>query len=1155
MAFNARVSDPAIGGTYMTLLNTVANIAVAIPKTVVLWLVDVVSFKDCTGVTDFNLDCQQASGNDSCSYVSDRGGSTARAISVVAIFSSLLSCMGSVLIVYVYLRWPAVRSGSRAIITYLAIADFVTGFGYIMGSSNYLQYTSYGNVTAMPESTKVELCNNLFTPVCKIQSFLTTSSSMMSFLWTLILAIYLHMTVVKNRVRLVQQLVPLYHVIAWGLPTVVIFVMLATDVLGYAPVASANWCFIGVIRDTTLRIAMIMVGGKFLEIITYVVALVLFVSTSIRLRIQKDACYLDDGVLAGSKSSLLRALTIIENIGPSLGIFINLSKCEVFCGSDTTMFPDSMKAFHTPNLDILGAPIGDYIHCAKFIASKWVEVLKLLSRLQDVAVIDPQVAFTLLRVCGSFCRLAHIARSTPPSLSSDPLQIFDMAVKECFATCSALDLTEHAWQQAQLGLRYQYLKHAVGTFNGLVSTQDTILVGSTVDSPIPQKALSFKIDTEHFRALLDSSSPANKARLLSASASHASSWLSVVPSVELGLHLDPHEFCVGIKWWLGLDISRGLSCSLCPNTALDLLGHHAVTCKKGGDVVTRHNRLRDVFVDFCHQAHLGVHVEVGSNLTPDGSRSRPADVWVCDWISGSFAAFDFTVSSPLSVASLNQACITSGFAALSAETRKHKANDPKCSSKDALKRHLQGHFLKRDPDISEEKINQAGFMVCTTCKAVLVTARRNRCRHHQNSSIISLCKLWLKSEFQALWRHATNCSVSNKTKTSKQFDVLNSAIALAMEGSLGKAYQVLTSSGIAANNDSTFQQLLGKHHQGPVPVPPAIVATENNIIPQDFDLLSVLRSFPKASACGPSGLGIQHLLDAAEVHLPTPICPSLREVVCLLASGRAPVEVSKFLAGGSLSLALSHAHTPAQLTPGTALIPDALGHHALTCKSGGDLIVRHNALRYTFLESCKQACIGGQLEAGSSLDEEGRQTRPADILVQNWEFGKPAALDFTVTSPLNPTTLNGGTLQSLDQAKVAMIQQVDRKLLFIPIVFILLRIWGTLEFIFTEVYSKYFCTNSPAFLGVLSALRFLQAIGDGGQGWSNAILYIFNSPKIRNLLLKDLTTCCSRTASILNDCRNQMKVKTKDYEATTTSEFVRISVPDESHVDFGSSEH
>ena len=123
-----------------------------------------------------------------------------------------------------------------------------------------------------------------------------------------------------------------------------------------------------------------------------------------------------------------------------------------------------------------------------------------------------------------------------------------------------------------------------------LSTQDTILIGSTVDSPIPQKVLSFKNDTQQFRALLDSSSPANKARLLSASAPHASSWLSVVPSAEQGLHLDLHEFCVVIRWWLGVDISRGLPCPLCPYTALDPLGHHAATCKKGGDVVTRHNR-------------------------------------------------------------------------------------------------------------------------------------------------------------------------------------------------------------------------------------------------------------------------------------------------------------------------------------------------------------------------------------------------------------------------------------------------------------------------------------------------------------------------------------------------------------------------------------
>lgn len=219
-----------------------------------------------------------------CKYLSDEGGKTSKAISVVAIVSSLLSCMASVLIVYVYARWPSVRSGSRAIITYLAVADFVTGFGYVMGSSNYLRYKSYGNVTSMPASTRVELCDGLFTTVCKIQSFLTTSSSMMSFFWTLILAIYLHITLVTKRVQLAQRLMPLYHVVAWGLPTVVVFVMLATDVLGYAPVASANWCFVRVIESTSLRIAMIMVGGKLLEISTYVVAVVLFVSIRLRIR-------------------------------------------------------------------------------------------------------------------------------------------------------------------------------------------------------------------------------------------------------------------------------------------------------------------------------------------------------------------------------------------------------------------------------------------------------------------------------------------------------------------------------------------------------------------------------------------------------------------------------------------------------------------------------------------------------------------------------------------------------------------------------------------------------------------------------------------------------------------------------------------------------
>ena len=38
-----------------------------------------------------------------------------------------------------------------------------------------------------------------------------------------------------------------------------------------------------------------------------------------------QAWFLDDGVLAGKKASVLRTLPILEEYGPSLGIFVNSS--------------------------------------------------------------------------------------------------------------------------------------------------------------------------------------------------------------------------------------------------------------------------------------------------------------------------------------------------------------------------------------------------------------------------------------------------------------------------------------------------------------------------------------------------------------------------------------------------------------------------------------------------------------------------------------------------------------------------------------------------------------------------------------------------------------------------------------------------------------
>ena len=131
---------------------------------------------------------------------------------------------------------------------------------------------------------------------------------------------------------------------------------------------------------------------------------------------------------------------------------------------------------------------------------------------------------------------------------------------------------------------------------------------------------------------------------------------------------------MAIKWWLGLDTSCGSICPLCPGRVLDPLGHHALTCKRGRDVVTHHNKLRATLAETCFRAHLNVEVEAGSNLSKDHSHTRPADILVPNWSLGKPAAFDLPLNSNV----LLEVGLAAGQAARATEQRKHEENDAKC---------------------------------------------------------------------------------------------------------------------------------------------------------------------------------------------------------------------------------------------------------------------------------------------------------------------------------------------------------------------------------------------------------------------------------------------------------------------------------------------
>ena len=58
--------------------------------------------------------------------------------------------------------------------------------------------------------------------------------------------------------------------------------------------------------------------------------------------------------------------------------------------------------------------------------------------------------------------------------------------------------------------------------------------------------------------------------------------------------------------------------------------------------------------------------------------TRPADMFVQGWDGGKPAAFDITVTSPLTPATISDASTVSGAAAYAAECRKHSTNDARC---------------------------------------------------------------------------------------------------------------------------------------------------------------------------------------------------------------------------------------------------------------------------------------------------------------------------------------------------------------------------------------------------------------------------------------------------------------------------------------------
>ena len=192
-----------------------------------------------------------------------------------------------------------------------------------------------------------------------------------------------------------------------------------------------------------------------------------------------------------------------------------------------------------------------------------------------------------------------------------------------------------------------------------------------------QHTLSAKLHNQIFLDLLSTLTPADQARLRSCSGSGSGAFLSALPYIS-GCNFNNIDFLTALQLRLGAPIPQlsGILPRHCQcGSALDPFGYHTLNCRRGGDIIFRHNALRETFASLMKSSGFITKQEVLLSTLPNAcnsSHNLRFDILVTSCALLSQYSADVTVINPISSSQsvLAQNASTNGNASRTAESRK-----------------------------------------------------------------------------------------------------------------------------------------------------------------------------------------------------------------------------------------------------------------------------------------------------------------------------------------------------------------------------------------------------------------------------------------------------------------------------------------------------
>ncbi|KAK0156230.1 G-protein coupled receptor 157 [Merluccius polli] len=173
----------------------------------------------------------------------------------VVLASCALSLVGSSLIMLTYVLWSDLRTTPRQLLVCLSLSDWLSATSYAYG------------VWRIFETDSVD---------CVVQGAISTFANTSSFFWTVAIAVYLYVSIVKSNQRLADSLVLFFHCASWGIPLAITVAALCLNKIGFdGSEVSVGWCWVRI--QAPDYIVWILLTGKVWEFLAYLILPLLYV--------------------------------------------------------------------------------------------------------------------------------------------------------------------------------------------------------------------------------------------------------------------------------------------------------------------------------------------------------------------------------------------------------------------------------------------------------------------------------------------------------------------------------------------------------------------------------------------------------------------------------------------------------------------------------------------------------------------------------------------------------------------------------------------------------------------------------------------------------------------------------------------------------------